>query len=77
MKIKKLIKELQKLDPELEIIVSSDSEGNNFSALQDVSLAEYYRNKDDEFGHYTEIEIYDMEDEDKPANTKKCVILFP
>ena len=33
MKVKELIEELQKIDPEREIIMQSDSEGNNYSPL--------------------------------------------
>ncbi len=33
MKIKTLIKELQKLDPDLEVVLASDAEGNSFGIL--------------------------------------------
>lgn len=36
MKIKQLIKKLQKFNPELEVVVSSDAEGNNFNYLDGV-----------------------------------------
>ena len=36
MKVKKLIQELSKLDPNATVIVSSDMEGNNYSVLRDV-----------------------------------------
>lgn len=38
MKIKQLIKKLQKLDPELEVIISSDAEGNCFNYLEDIDV---------------------------------------
>ena len=36
MKIKNLIEKLQKYDPELDVILSSDEEGNTFSYLRQV-----------------------------------------
>lgn len=34
MKVKELIRELQLLDPELEVILQADGEGNSFSPLE-------------------------------------------
>lgn len=36
MKIKKLIKELSELDPELEVWISIDAEGNGFDKVEDI-----------------------------------------
>lgn len=41
MKVKELISELQKLDPEAEVVLSKDSEGNNFSPAADFSIGKY------------------------------------
>lgn len=36
MKVKELIRELQLLDPEMEVILQKDGEGNNYSPLEGV-----------------------------------------
>lgn len=36
MKIKELIEELKKYDPEAEVVLSADEEGNSFSPLEDI-----------------------------------------
>ena len=41
MKIKDLIKELKELDPERIIVMSKDSEGNNFSPLSEIEEGSY------------------------------------
>lgn len=41
MKVKELIEELQKLDPELQLICQKDSEGNGYSPLAGADLACY------------------------------------
>lgn len=41
MKVKQLIKKLQKHDPEKIVIMSKDSEGNYFSPLADMSKENY------------------------------------
>jgi hypothetical protein len=41
MKIKKLIKILEKYDPELTVVLSSDGEGNGFSPLSDETKEKY------------------------------------
>jgi hypothetical protein len=41
MKVKDLISKLQAQDPEREVILSKDGEGNEFSPLCDVSTAAY------------------------------------
>lgn len=41
MKVKKLIAILSKLDPEFDVVMSKDGEGNNFSPLSDTGTALY------------------------------------
>lgn len=41
MKVKKLIKLLQACDPERIVVMASDSEGNGYSPLADISSAAY------------------------------------
>ncbi len=43
MKIKELIPLLQKMDPEFEVILSCDNEGNSFSPLEKLSHGYYER----------------------------------
>lgn len=61
MKIKQLIKKLQKFDENLPVVVASDMEGNSFSFLTEV-----YFDKDD--GEPFEVD---------GKMCKNCVILFP
>lgn len=44
MKIKQLLKILQSKDPNREVILSSDAEGNNYSPLMSCSIAAYIPN---------------------------------
>lgn len=41
MKIRELIEALQGLDPEMSVVVASDTEGNNFSLVSDYSFGMY------------------------------------
>lgn len=41
MKIKALIKKLSKLNPELNVVMSKDAEGNSFSPIADLELCHY------------------------------------
>lgn len=41
MKIKDLIKELSEVNPELEVVMSKDAEGNSFSPLSDIGICKY------------------------------------
>lgn len=41
MKVKELIEILKPLDPEAEVILSKDAEGNNYSPLSDYSSGKY------------------------------------
>ncbi len=41
MKVKQLIKLLQKEDPDRIVVVASDAEGNNYSPLSDITTGAY------------------------------------
>lgn len=41
MKVKDLIAELSELNPEFEVVLSSDSEGNNYSPLAGCDIGRY------------------------------------
>jgi len=63
MKVSELIEALQEHDPELEILISDDEEGNDFSELADMSLENLipvFENK-----NYTE------------TNKKEYIVLWP
>ena len=85
MKVKTLIKQLSTLDPDLDILMVADPEGNSFNLLRQVgsdnigytkSGYEYYicqrelTKKDSEAG-YTE------EDLGVDSKAKKCIVLWP
>lgn len=79
MKIKNLIKKLQKLNPEAIVILSSDSEGNFFSELKDISDEMKVGNVDSyELEIYNNMSVEDREITQKEFDKlKDCVILWP
>lgn len=80
MKIRQLIAELEKLDPELEVIVSTDSEGNGFDEMRVISPGYNYNPQDREIGisELTEEDINSgYTDEDVMEDGVPCVVLWP
>ncbi len=80
MKIKNLIQKLNKLNPNSEVIVSSDAEGNNYSLLFDISCQEglRYSKNDDEIILSTRNDIDGYYFTEKEYNKgKDCVVLYP
>lgn len=87
MKVKELIGELQKIDPELEIILSKDEEGNRFSPLDENYGIGYYAPENGWSGEFYDKESVEQEilpDEGitleefiKETNSKKCITLYP
>ena len=77
MNVKKLIAQLEKANPEDEVIISADSEGNDFGILFDVSGLEGEIRYTSDEGN--DLELFDMSDKEEPApaHAKSCVILFP
>jgi hypothetical protein len=75
MRVKYLIKALEKLDQEAVVLMSSDQEGNSHSLFDGLLKDVFYRKQD------YEIEIFDQEDinEDPTLskNAKKCIVLYP
>ncbi len=65
MTIKQLKNKIEKMDDNLTVILSSDSEGNSFNILNDLSLASY-KEKD-----------YSLEIDEVNEFKKKCVIFYP
>jgi hypothetical protein len=85
MKVRELVEKLAELDQELEVVVSSDGEGNNFSPLdKDFGITHYepdstYSGK---IGYLelneTLIELgYIEEDLLDKNNAVPCVVLYP
>lgn len=83
MKVKKLIKELQKLDPNLEVILQKDSEGNGYSPLSEIDSHCVYFPESSWSGEivdtrWTADEACRDEDEwEEIKKKKRCVILHP
>ncbi len=85
MKVKKLIKILEKLNPELEVILQEDAEGNSYSPLCEVegnsvydaetsySGEAYDKNWTYDQGGFETIEEWD----EFKKETPDCVVLVP
>ena len=82
MKVKKLIEELSKLDPEAEVILQKDSEGNGYKSLYGVDGNAVTIREDGEYSVYDAdwtADEADMDEKDwnKILKKKRSVILFP
>lgn len=83
MKVKQLIKELSKLNPELKIILSSDAEGNSYHELDEIDYKQCgYKKQDYEIyiglTHLTKKDInVGYTEEDVLTGAKPCVIFYP
>lgn len=79
MKVKDLIKQLQKIDQERLVILSSDEEGNSYSLLRVVSECAY--SEEDRIVGLEELTAVDEKDgyseEDVIADGIKAVCLWP
>ena len=71
MKIKQLIKLLEKEDPNRIVLIASDSEGNSYHLFGGFfGLANCQKN-----GH--EYEIWDEDDEEEERKGKPAFVLYP
>jgi len=77
MQIKKLIAELQKLDGDLEVVLSSDEEGNSFSKLAEITGPMVYNNRETGFEKLTAGLVKAGYTEDDMMTGEKCVVLYP
>jgi len=83
MKVKKLIEELQKLDPTMDVIMQRDSEGNGYSPLADVYANCVYFPDSTSSGEVVDLlwtadEACRDEDEwERIKKKKRCVVLAP
>lgn len=81
MKIKQLIKKLVDFDPELEVIIATDQEGNGYNILTEVvggSELKFWK-EDREICLATSKDIPDDEPEEKEKfnKAKSCIVLYP
>lgn len=67
MTVSQLIEQLQKLDPNFDVIISVDSEGNNYSPLADITVARYNATTP----WYGEIEDFEE------GNLPNSIVFFP
>jgi hypothetical protein len=85
MKVKDLIKQLSVLDDDLDVIMSSDSEGNMYSPLIDVVPGIFYVPISNSYGElYYHSELDDnlikegyTEDDVAPSDAIQSVVLYP
>lgn len=73
MKLRHLIEELQKYDPELEVVMSKDSEGNGFSPYADCGT-DFYLPRNTWSG---ELGWDEEEDDGPPEGSYEVLCLWP
>lgn len=73
MKIKDIIHRLNKFDPELSVIMASDSEGNAYAPLGGIDEALYIPEAD----HFGTIWCPEDEDELPPQHGTPALIFYP
>ena len=76
MKIKTLIKKLSKLNPEADVILASDAEGNSYSKFSDLLESKYEMN-DYEINFFDSCDIGDEITQKEFDKLKPAVILYP
>ncbi len=75
MKVKQLIKQLEKANPSAEVILSSDAEGNSFHALGEVTN---HDRVDELFWDFDKLEWWSTSDGmPKPKGAKPAIIFYP
>ena len=83
MKVKDLIRELQLMDPEMEVIMQKDAEGNGYSPLAGADPNGIYIAETTWYGEVYDAtwtaEDADMDEDLWEAMLKKprCVVLYP
>lgn len=82
MKVKELIETLSKLNPELDVLIAKDAEGNGFSILHEVGINHSYIID----GYCYEVSIHHLTDElmqsgyckeDVIEDSTECIVLWP
>lgn len=73
MKVKELIQELQALDPDAEVILQKDQEGNGYEEIRGAQPIWYIKDQLSDDGVYDTKE----EAEDEGDNPIKGVVIYP
>jgi hypothetical protein len=77
MKVKELLELLNDVDPEAEVVLSSDGEGNSFSPCADYSPQYRYEADSTWNGELVSAEDPDEFDEERWNEAVPCVVLWP
>lgn len=85
MTVQDLKKELDKLDDNMLVVISKDSEGNSYSPLSEVSGNSLYTPENNWLGEVSIKELtpelikqgYTEEDCYKTDESKECIVLWP
>lgn len=77
MKVKQLIRKLEKLNQEAEVLLSSDSEGNSHSVFNDICSDVKYRKSDYEIEILYQGDIGDFVSQKEFDKAKEAIILYP
>jgi hypothetical protein len=78
MQVKHLIEELQEMDPDLYVILSSDAEGNAFNFLQGIAINQKLSEGYVYLSELTEeLEDEGYTEEDVCADGVACVVFYP
>jgi len=71
MKKSELIKELNSIKGDFDIVCAKDPEGNDFTLLDELSMS-FYKDNDERY-----LELYEEEDIEDFENKKQCIIIWP
>lgn len=78
MQVKHLVEELQKLDPELYIVVSSDNEGSTYSFLEGMAINSRLRDGEIHLAELTpDLVEQGYTEEDVSEEGIDCIVLYP
>ena len=78
IKVKDLIKELQELDPEIYVVMSSDAEGNTYNFLEGINVNCRYRDGGIYLAELTEeLKADGYTEEDYSEQGVDCVVFYP
>jgi hypothetical protein len=78
MKVKKLIEELQKCDPDALVVLAVDAEGNGYNTLGELEANCRYKDGEVKFDHLTEVlKRAGFCEEDVMEDGELAVLLWP
>lgn len=77
MKVKELIEELKKLDPEKLVVMSSDGEGNSYDVLYQIDDDSMYKDNEVGLAKLTPELEEEGYSEDDVIEGEPCIILYP